>query len=215
MGLEGDLYEANHFTRHVEQVGVLRHYWRQGVNTGTGPTQTQIAQALDTAISPPLKACMSNVAEYLGTKVYRIFPPPRTFPSDIFTSTGVGGVVSAILPRQVRGIITLRTLLAGKRYRGRRYIPFPAQVSTDTDATPTGPYLTLLDTLGTALITPLVAVGSGGNTATMTPVLVKLTYANHILQSYTFIPFDTRYSRNRWATQRRTGSYGPPNVTPF
>jgi len=215
MGMEGDLYEANHFTRHVEQVGVLRHYWRQGPNTGTGPTQTQIAAALDTAISAPLKACMSNAAEYLGTKVYRIFPVPRTFPSDVFTATGLGGVVSPILPRQVRGIITLRTLASGKRYRGRRYIPFPAQVSTDTDATPSAAYLILLDTLGTAMITTLNAVGSGGNTANMVPVLVKLTYAAHILQSYTYIPFDTRVSRNRWATQRRTGSYGPPNVTPF
>jgi len=212
---DNDVYESNHYTRHAEQVCVLRHFWRVTNTLGTGATQVQIAAAVDGAIASPLKALMASSAEYLGTKCSKIFPTPRTFATDVFTSTGFGGVAGDPVPRQSRGIVTLTTANAGRSWRGRRYIPFPSETSNDSDGTPTGPYLTALDTLGTALITTLVGVGGGGNTCDLEPVLAKLTYVGHVLNSITMKSFAGRISRNRWATQRRSGSYGRPNVTPF
>jgi hypothetical protein len=211
-----DLYEQTLFSLMGNQVAINRRYWKVANPIGTEATQAQMAAATDAAVATALKACMHTSATYKGSMFCRVLPIPRTISTITVTNTGPGTIATgAVLPRGVSGIITLRGFFAGKKFRGRIYVPFPGTSVEGTDGLPTGSYLGAMDTLGTALITTLVGVGSGGNTNDLQPVLARITYVNHEASSAVLTPLGSRIARQRWAQQHRRGEYGQPNVMPF
>jgi len=211
----GDVYETVFVVALGTQTALPRRHYRVAGMAGTGPTQTQIATAIDALIAPLIKPTLVITARYRGSMTARVFPVPRVVTSNITANAGDGIVAGDPLPGQVSGIITLRTLNAGRKYRGRFYVPFPGEADNAPTGVPTGSYQTALDTLGTALVQTIVGVGSGGNTANLEPVLAKFTYANHEVQSVQTFLLDSRIGRPRWATQRRRGNYGAQNVAPI
>ncbi len=98
-----------------------------------------VAAVYDGLVQGPYKALLSNPSTYVGVNCQRIFPGTPTFPAGTQVSAGVGTAGATALPAQVSGIITTQTGLAGRKFRGRSYIPFPATAdSTGTPPVPTG-----------------------------------------------------------------------------
>lgn len=174
---------------------------------GTSSDTATAATTFDTALSTPYKNIMSDNARYRGLSVQRIFPGIVTVPDIVVASDGPGVVASDLLPGQVSGIGSWRTDLAGRKYRGRVYIPFPAESHNDVTGIPTAAYVTLLDTLLTALSVTRT-VGGGGNTADLRCVLFHRS-------TNTSDQIVAQVARPRWATQKRRGNYGRTNPTPF
>lgn len=214
----GDVYEYTMYCQHADQVSVTRRYYETTALAGTEATQAQMVAALDAIFAPLFKNAMCILATYRGSAICQIWPLPRRRQSTTIANTGLGVVAGDILPRQVRGIITLRTFFAGRRYRGRVYVPFPAEASSLSDGTPGGGYQSTLDALGAALISSTTA-GSAPNTTTLTPKLARIAYTgtppNRVLVQPTLLPYEGFATRPRWATQRKSGSYGRQNVLPF
>lgn len=211
-----DIYEVTYFATFGDQAAVIRHNYQERNTAGTGPTTTQFGAVLAANVGAPLKACLSASASYRGLMVKKLTPIPPTQPVINITNQGAGGVVGEPLPRQVRGIITFTTPFAGRGFRGRVYVPFPSEASNDTDATPTAAYVTLLTTLGQAMQQSYPGVGAGGNTGDLFRVLVRYVYIGGNLTSVAYrADITASLPRDRWATQRRSGAYGRPNISPI
>lgn len=213
--MDGDVYELTFWTQHSEQVCVMKRHWVVEGQLGNGPTQAQIVTAIDDVVAPLMKAVLSASASYIGAMAARVFPIPRLMASKYIVNAGVGLVAGEIMPRQVRGIFTLTTGFAGRAFRGRSYTPFPSEQSNDTNATPTAGFLASLNALATGITQTFVAVGAGGNTADLEPVIAKFVSIGNVSVLSDIMDITGYVTRDRWATQRKSGSYGAPNVSPF
>jgi hypothetical protein len=191
----------------ANQVGINVVHYVAGAIVGASQTDLQAAQAYDTVLAPKYKAVLSAQARYRGCSLQVLTPAPPYIPQISVGFDGVGSVAGDMMAGQVSGIISTQTPLAGRKYRGRVYIPFPGEVDNDTTGIPVGGYVTAIDQIATILFNPLT-VTTGGNQVTLSPVIF-----HRATNLYTFI--SGYISRQKWATQRRRGSYGRTNPTPF
>lgn len=151
-------------------------------------------------------ALLSTQAVFHGVHVSRIHPMPPGMPSQSSQLPASGLVAGDLLPRQVAGLISLRTDLAGRAFRGRSYIPFPSEADNEADSSPTVQYLTRLGQLATEYLQP-VQVTDGVATETAVPIIWhRATRTFHFITS--------AMVNDAWATQRRRGSFGRPNMVP-
>lgn len=136
--------------------------------------------------------------------------PPIVDVAGPYFSTGVGfagGLAGDVLPTQTAGLITKRTAVPGRRGRGRAYIPFPTESYNDANGLPTNAYMTPAGALAFS-ISQSVLVGTLIDGNYLDPVILHRDTGgtSDILATL---------ARQKWATQRRRGSYGRPNVSPF
>jgi len=180
--------------------------YKIGTVVGGGVTDADAAATFDALFAPLYKALLSEEAEYYGVAVQRFFPTPRTVAIPIVASRGAGSVTGDMLPGQVSGIISLVTDFAGRKYRGRMYIPFPGEAD-NVDHIPTSSYETRLNSLAVAVVTPVV-VTAGGDSAEFRPQIYHrgTSTSDSITGSN---------SKRLWATQRRRGDFGQRNMPPF
>lgn len=203
-----DVLEVRYVVALQNQVGINVFHWGVDSNVGTGATFQTAINTLEAAMAAAYKACISTSARYQGAGLRRVSPsvPTAEFVSVATAGMGTGG--ANFLPKQISGILTKRTTLAGRRGRGRVYVPFPYAAANDTDGTPLAAYMTALGTLATAFALPNRVVGVGGNTTSLSPVVYqrgpKLT---NVITSIT--------TNDKWASQRRRGDYGRANIPPF
>lgn len=209
MASVGDIYEVrifSNFTAQQQCAVNVRHYRVSAVG-GTGATDLTIANFIDEALFSLYKPLMHTGVSYRGVGVRRILPLPKTAETFGAQHTGAGTASGDPMPGQVCGMITLRTTYGGPRYRGRLYIPFPAEADNDTDSLPTAAYVTRATDLATALIAGLVP-GAGGNTVDLLPIIYSRKFGTwQDVNAYTV--------RFRWGTQRSRGSYGAKNPSPI
>lgn len=204
MAALGDVYAVRLFTALGDQAAVNVRHYRVTTQQGTGATDAEIAAAMALIYPPAMKNMLVSAANYHGLNVQKIFPLPPTVAVPSSVGAGPGLDTSEPLPRQVSGIITLRTAFAGRRYRGRIYIPFPGELANDPNGVPSVAYVTGLVALANLVLPPVVA-GAGGNTSTLTSVLFHR-------DTNTTDAITNAVAQSKWATQRRRGSYGRPNI---
>lgn len=200
-----DVFQVVIGCRFGDQLGLnVRHYF-SFASAGTGAvTLTGIANGFAAALGPLYQGVLSESAEFRGVVVQKIKPLPMGMPA--LSSLGVlPGLRSGDpLPRQIAGLISFQTAFAGRRMRGRSYIPFPAESDNEPDTTPSVTYITALSFLAAQLIS-LVTVTEGANSEQLMPVIFHrdTTSVTQIL---------TATANDAWATQRRRGSFGRPNA---
>jgi len=205
--VNNDVVLARFYCYAFDQVAINNVHFR-ATSVVANPTTAHFAALLGTTMPALYIALMSPSADYIGVATQKIFPVPKHIPDVDLTGIGVGTATGHILPRQTSGIVTKRTAFAGKKYRGRVYVPFPSEADNqDPQGTPTAGYITRLNTFKTSLIGNWT-INTGGNQATMVPVLW-----HEDTSTYTDITGST--SQARWGTQKRRGSYGPVNPLPF
>src|SRR5215475_589959 len=207
MATANDIYQVKHVAFSGQQYAfIVRHWLVQNV-TGTGMTDAALATAFDNLFAPLLKPLITASASYYGTQVQKIWPLPIFIPAGTSANTGIGTAAVNSLPKQTCGLISLRTAIAGRKGRGRLYVPFPS-VGDDTAAgAPVAGYVTRLNTLG-AQLNVAQTLGVAPNQVTLRSVVYHRAL-------HTTDAIITCISSNLWATQRRRGDYGRVNVAPF
>lgn len=204
------------------QLGVMRRHWITSTIVGGTVTDFDVAQARDNAIATALKPCLATAAEFRGISWQQRWRPVGGF-IPLLRQFGIGGqgvgtgAAGDPLPKQVSGVISLRTEAAGPKYRGRMYVPFPSEGANDADQKPSAAYVALLDTLG-ALWVGTETIVVGADSVDITPILWHQNdpvppATTPIQPSYNIIEAAT--GKLYWGTQRRRGDYGATNVTPI
>lgn len=206
----GDVWQVKVYCRSGGQTAINVRHFRVASQNGTGATGLQVATFFDGLAATVYKAAISGLTEYRGVGAQQIKPTPPGLEWLSATLSGAGSGGASLLPEQVCGIITLNTGLAGRANRGRVYVPFPAEdKNSDTLAIPAAAYITLLD--GVRLFwttTRDVPDAVSANRSQLIPVIYHRAGG-------TTTDIVGGASRAKWATQRRRGNYGRPNVSPI
>lgn len=202
----GDIYEARFFCRFADQTSVNVRHWRVSAQSGAIPTAAAIALRLSQLTEAEYKAVLSIQAEFRGVGVRQLVVVPKPAEALDGSEAGNGTSVGDALPGQVAGLISLRTNFAGRSGRGRVYIPFPTEAQNDVDGEPTLAYIGNAQNLAAVLAQSWTLV-AGTDSTTFQPIVW-----NRKLAQYTIIT--SSIVRTKWATQRRRGDFGRPNVSP-
>lgn len=198
-----------------EQVSINRFgYLISGVAGGTLTLQDCV-DTLDAPASTQWKGMINNQATYRGV-MGSLFIGNRLTPfRSTIANAGPGTAGADALPRQTCGMFTKVSAVPGPAGRGRVYVPFPAVADNGAGPIPNAGYMTRLGVMAGVLKAPL-GVSVGPVTATMTPVIVRYPRPSATPPVvFRTIPWADATARQKWATQRRRGSYGRPNVLPF
>lgn len=199
----GDVLQARFESVQGNQAAENIRQFRVSAEVAPVPTYGDVASGLGGIIGPELRALMSSSATYRGCAVRRISPLPLTLEQMSTNQAGVGAIAGDPLPPQVSGIVTLRTAMAGRRFRGRFYVPFPAESDNTSGHIPSSGYLSALINLQNSLaLATVITVGLGS--ITVIPVIWSRRFR-------TTTDITLGVARAIWATQRRRGDYGRPN----
>lgn len=202
----GDLYEIIPTCYMTNQVGLNVLYYEVLSQTGADLTSTQIAEYFDGILAPLYKPLINNIAIYCGTSAQKLTPPIS--PKGVGNANFGNGTAGAIaLPTGVTGLGSKNTLLGGRRYYGRIYVPFPAAADDTGAGTPTAGYLARLQDLF-ATLESIAVPTAGAQVMDLNSIVYSKKYG--LKTSITTIS-----AEGNWATQRRRSAYGRPNPRPF
>jgi hypothetical protein len=194
------------------QAGLMVHNLRV---TAVGPNPLVLQKFADgwsDTLAPLLIPMLSSAAAYSGLILRQRMAGVLQVPYYSISSRGAGSSGAIPCPSQTCGLFTARTLLTGRKNRGRHYVPFPAVSSVEmgTLPQPDAGYMTLLGLLAFNLTT-LIRISDPTDAmawADCQPVVYhKVTDTQEDIVSAA--------ARRAWATQRRRGAYGRTNSTPF
>lgn len=202
------IVEAQAWCVDAEQASVNTWYYFVGGVSAPAPTDQDFADALDALLAPAYKPMINNNAQYRGVAVRILNQTPELaiVTSSVSPGAGSGGPIS--LPRQVSGLTGWKTPFAGPGFRGRTYWPFPSATADVGDGTPTLAYQTLENTIS-EIVHNYSVLSIGGGSAAFTHSLY-----HRAAKAVTLITGDWTIP-NKWATQRRRGSYGRANSSPI
>lgn len=205
--VDGDVIRTVIYAQDEEQAGLMVHHYLASNQTGVGGDLRQLALILDGAFAPVMKAIMTNSANYVGVGVRRIFP---TVSVELIETGNFGGGSAGAegMSRQTSGIITLKTDFPGRSFRGRKYVPFPAEADSVSWGFPSTSYMARLDNVRNELGLGRAASGPGvGDAIFMSPAVWSRTFS-------VATPMTSSKGKQLWATQRRRSSFGRANIAP-
>ena len=203
-----DILECEVLTAFSNQIGVnILHYNVRTVVNG-GVSLQFMANQYDSLIHANYKNVICNQATYRGIGLTNV-TAPRTQQAVATANAGVGSGGANMIPTQVRGLISWYSNTAGRRFRGRTYIPFPPVNGATSAGDPLAAYVTLLDAVRVIMLGPLVFT-SGANSTTLA---LGIYHRKDVPPTASDVAISV--TRNRFATQRRSGAYGRANNPPF
>lgn len=204
-----DILEFKRYCFLNNQVSVnTMHYRITAITPGT--LIQDIVDAYDATEAPLVRPMLVVDATYRGVSGQKIRGATENLALSVAnTGVGTGGVVP--LPSQTCGIVTKRSLQAGRSGRGRMYWPFPATVDCDpATGQPVALYISGLDAWATASIA--ITIGF----LTVPGFGMRAVLKQSLVADYTLWPELASWtSQLKWATQRRRGAYGRLNALPF
>jgi len=202
----GDILEVKLYSKMAEQGAINRIYYRVGLPpVGATHTDQNAALALNTTFKPSFRALMSSDATWRGVSVQIL--SRDGFDAALHSSVDGGLVLSPALPPQTSGLIALRTGRRGRSYRGRMYIPWPAETDNTDLGLPSADYVTRLQNLATVLASVQVIV-AGGLNLSLEPVI------NSPLEAE-FTTILTGHARDIWASMRSRSNFSARNTLPI
>jgi hypothetical protein len=203
----GDYLLVRHACAMTNQVSFNNIVYQVRSVAGGGVTDQAIVTTVDGLVAPLMKVILGNNASWYGTSLGKIWPLPRTATVIETGNAGVGTAVTPSQPGQVAGIIKGKTDLAGHKQRARLYLPFVYEGGNDTITNvPTAAAIAHFNTIAAQVYTPYT-VTVGMNSTTVVPVVFhRLTHTSNDITAYG--------PGLKWATQKRRGNYGQPNVFP-
>ncbi len=185
-----------------DQAGINVRHFRASAVVGL-VTYDQIAQGVATTLEPNYTDLMCDPSLFIRCSARRVKPLPHT-PFTDSADLDVNGTAGADpAPSQCTGIISFYSDVAGRKGRGRAYIPFPSTSSVDADGKPVAGYLTNILALANVM-SSVITVAPGGASVDLTPVIFHRTLATS--DDITRVKTPAKF-----ATQRRRGAYGRPN----
>lgn len=212
--IPGDLVETRTYATQAEQAAILTFHWGILAAIGTPTNDTDFSRVIDNVLAPVWKAFISSDASFRGTAARIISSTPPSAP--VFFNTNVGGGTGTPpdLPRQTTGMISWQTAFGGRAFRGRTYLGFPWSGLNNLDGVPTAPAITLITNVAQAIfnVTSIPNVAGTGSVSVVMLLVHKKDKAGLIPDPTLINGFIVR---NKWATQRRRGSFGRPNTSPI
>lgn len=134
---------------HGQETNTVLHY--RETATGAGDASALLAFAVDAAIGVAMRAWASEEWTYGYTMVQKFDPSPVLMAAINSENTGPGDVTGSSLPSSVAAVITKRTALAGRSFRGRVFLPgVPSSYELDSELT--GAAMTATATLADVMI---------------------------------------------------------------
>lgn len=213
----GDLLRTRVWCAAGDQASVNTYYFLVAATSGGVTTDQNVADQLDAWFGPVYKPLIANTAQYRGVQVQIVKTPLRAAVQAFAEAgDGTGGAVG--MPRQVAGLIKYLTPDAGRQYRGRAYIPFPSTSAGSGDGLPSSAYLVNLANL-TALLASISTIDNSLSAPTGFITVVQ-SIVHSVPKGGTPPPPPPSPIINWqiaevWATQRRRGSFGRPNLSPI
>lgn len=204
---DNDILEIKIGTYSGNQCGINVSRWIVKDRVLAGVSDQDVAGVFSQALAVLMREVLSGTASFYGVQVKRVAPglPHAPVVDHSHISPGIRG--NKALPRQVSGIITLSTQVAGRENQGRMYVPFPDESdNVDISASPSEELKLKYNALGLYMstVTPVVV---GTDSCNIFPVLWHR-------ESDTYTNIVGYIARPRWATQRRRGQYGAANNYP-
>lgn len=208
-----DIFRVSYICQMAPQIGVNVRFYRVSGKVGVDMDYGEMATILSTLAASYYKPIIHTFSSYWGLKLMPKYTDPPPYLATIIDNTGhgVGTAAGDPLPEQTCGIFTCQSAFAGRKYRGRCYVPFPAEDDNDlldSYARPNAGYMTRLGTLAglhanSRVLTSVVHVG---DTVTIQPILF---HGNRV--TATTVDILGAFARQKWATQRRRSVYGRTN----
>jgi len=201
------IIEVKTYCLHLEQLGINSLHYRISGTTGGPVYDDEAAVACDLLINPLYLPLLNANAQWKGL-TFQIVGGGTPQPYQVSaTHSNFGTVAGDLMSRQTCGIITKLTAGIGRANRGRVYFPFPGEADNQVTATPVAGYVTRLTNLANVILVPFNIAGASGGTITMQPIIFhRLSGLSTDINGFR--------SNQKWATQRRRGSYGRPNTLP-
>jgi hypothetical protein len=179
---------------------------------GAQDSRARLLTLFDNAFSGYFTATANVASMNFGCKAEVIYPHPPPFPILVYTMSN-GVLTNALLPTQVRPLITWTTLFAGRKYRGRNFLFTPdSSMSAAATATPAAALTTAMQTLLTAFSAPFVLTG-GGNSTSWYPVIAHRPKPPATVWTWDYA--DPGTYRIVFATQWKSGGTGRINANPW
>ena len=207
----GDLFTVIHPQYISPQVGEVTVGYAVAATTGTSATYQEIIDQLDTNWrGSGLRALACDSVTFEKSRLYVLDPATGLATQIAVTANGESNGTSTLglCPYQAAAVVKKQTPRAGRSGRGRFYHPFLILSA-----------LTFVGELAAAFITSLnnaistwfqavtpITVGSGGNTATVAPVIIHRSPL-----PLTSDPITTIACTGSIGTQKRRGDYGRTN----
>lgn len=204
---QSDVLKVVFYCRQNDQVAQnVRHFEVSAIGAGTSPTDLEAVTAIVGRVKPEYLPLLASNAEFRGATLQRITPLKNDAVG--YSSPDVGTAVGDPLPLEMAGLISFKTGLAGRKNRGRMYVPFPSEGDNNTTGHPSAAYVALLTLLAAHFTGPMTFV-PGGGAASYT--LRALCYpADNVIGRVITSSQET----NRWVSMRSRGDYSAANVSP-
>jgi len=134
-----DYLHVTYASRQISQNG-LNVIWFKVFEKGVGViSDADMAIAIEAAATPLYKALLNENAFFYGVRVQLHKANGNVYIPQTVVSTAGGGVVEGEpLPYQSALLVSLKTARAGRRYRGRKYLPFLSTSDMDSSGLWTG-----------------------------------------------------------------------------
>lgn len=167
-----DVHETSTYCRTAtgqNQVMVFHHY--VATITNAELDRQQLADAMSANIGSLIASLLPTGHSFDGIKMRRIGPGAIT-PQVVSTAGAVsGGPDNEPGPTQSAPIVTVRSLTAPLRVRGRHYLPSVGEADSGPQGKLEGAYVVAAQAFATAVfVTPMI-LGGGGNTMELKPII--------------------------------------------
>lgn len=189
----------------IEEMNV--HY--QCVISGGGDSRPGINTAVDGFVTTDLVPSMHNTNSYYGSRVSLVQTAGSRFGNTVTRVNVAGGSSDSSMPTQVRPLLRLKTLLVGRRQRGRLYGFTPITTLGTADGLPTVTLKGFYQTFGNNLVGGIVTGGSTWN------MVIYHRPKPPAFPVATVTAVNTSEPANAFATQRRSSQFGRVNVAPW
>lgn len=177
--------------------------------TGVGATTQEFADWCVSQYSIVFPA-MHAIQAVLAGAVAELYDPVSNFVLQSATSLNgvvIGANAGGLIPTQVAPLVAKQTGFAGRRFRGRVYVPFVAESQLDSNGELLAGQKAILAGGVNAIFGTQTVVGAGG-TSLCSPILVHKAAHLAPLSSVFILAF---VATGKLGTQRRRGDYGQKN----
>jgi hypothetical protein len=205
----GDIVAVTAVCQDSEQISLNTFHYICDIESGLSASDNDFAEQWSTDLNGDFKAILNNNSTFNGVFAQKIWPLPIPSRQVDTADAGPGVAGATSLPRQTAGIISWHTDLAKQANRGRTYLPFPSATDNTLPGTPSVSYVSRATILANACQTFTVVNRTGGGGA----IAVALVLYHRLTHTVTEIT--GRSVAQKWATVKKRGSFGKPNISPI
>lgn len=127
----GDFLKVTYAARGFGQNGLCTRLF-QVIEKGAGPvSDLDVVQALEANCKAAWKAWLNENTYFYGVRVQLFHLNAGFLPQTVISTASQGTNPGSPLPSQVACLLSHKTALAGRQYRGRNYLPFLSQPDVD------------------------------------------------------------------------------------